>query len=219
MFANGAQAVDTKDDVCTWSYEALPDNEFVITYKSERLGDAFPKRLRFKPVSPTRIHNPEFNYDATRVLCPGQELTLDRADVAELKARADAEAGNMALQRDLADGMDRLGEALTGQGDFAGALAQFQETLKLRLAIARSDAENKVWQRDLSTTLQRLALVRRGLGQNADALDTFRSSLAIRQNLYVASPEDADARRDLAIAHERVGEMLNLIGNDRAAAL
>jgi len=218
IFANGAQAMDTKGDVCTWSYAALPDNEFVVTYKSARLSDNFPKRLRFKPVSPIRIHNVELNYDATRILCPTQELTLARADVAELKARADAEAGNMALQRDLADGMDRLGEALTGQGDLAAALAQFQDSLKLRLAIARTDDQNKLWQRDLSNTLQWLGLVRAGLKRNADALDTFRSSLAIRQNLYMANQTDPVARRDLAVAHERVGEMLNLIGDNRKEA-
>src|SRR5262249_37173529 len=182
-----------------------------------------PKRLRFKPVSPTRIHNVELNYDATRIICPAQELALDRAEVAELKDRAATPqltaADTMARQRDLAEAIDRLGRGLTGQGDLAGALAQFQDSLKLRLAIARTDDENKLWQRDLSTTLLRLGLVRAGLKQNAEALGTFRSGLAIRQNLYAANPTDANARRDLAVAHEHVGDLLNLIGNSRDEAL
>ena len=219
VFNNDVHAMDLKNDVCTWSFEALPDNEFVVTYKSARLGDNFPKRLRFKPVSPTRIHNPELNYDATRILCPAQELTLVRADLAELTARADKEPGNMALRRDAADGMDRVGEALAGQGDLAAALDQFQQSLKLRLAVARGDEENKVWQRDISNTLQWLGIVRAGLKQNDVALDSLRSSLAIRQNLSSASPTDAVAKRDLAIAHERVGDMLKLIGDRRDEAL
>jgi len=219
MFTNGTQAMDLKGDVCTWSFEPLPGNEFAVTYTSVRLGDNFPKRLHFKIVSPIRIHNVEQNYDATRILCPAQELTLARADVAELRGRADAEAGNMALRRDLADAIDRLGAALAGQGDAAAALAQFKESLALRLAVARSDGDNKVWQRDLSTTLQLLGLTRELLKQNTDALDSLLSSLAIRQNLYAASPSDYLARHDLADAHERLGELLKRIGNDRDGAL
>jgi tetratricopeptide (TPR) repeat protein len=223
LLASGTQAVDTTGDVCTWSFEALPANAFVLTYKSTRLGDDFPKRLRFTALSPTRVHNTDLNYDATRIICPAQELSLDRAEVAELRDLAAAprlaSTGNTAPQRDLADAIDRLGEALTGQGDLAGALAQFQDSLKLRLAVARTDDENKLWQRDLSTTLLRLGLVRQALKQNVEALDTYRSSLAIRQNLWSANPTDPNARRDLAIAHERVGDMLNLIGNSHDEAL
>ena len=222
LFANGAQAVDTKGDVCTWSFEALPDNEFAINVQSAALGDRFPKRLRFKPVSPTRIRNVDANYDATRIVCPAQELTLDRAVVADLKDRVaaprSASTGNMTLQRDLANAIDRLGAALAGQGDLAGALAQYQDSLKLRLAIARTDDENRVWQRDLSSTLLLLGLARAGLKQDAAALDAYRSSLAIRLNLYSEKPTDAVASADLAFAHERIGDLLARMGNTRAEA-
>jgi hypothetical protein len=70
LFDRGTQAPDLKADVCTWQFERRSDNEFVINYRSAKLGDNFPRRLSFKIISPARIHNIDLNYDAYRIVCP-----------------------------------------------------------------------------------------------------------------------------------------------------
>ncbi len=73
FFPGSAHALDLKNDVCTWDYEQLGGGEFAIRVTSEKLGPGYPKRLRFKIVNRTRIHNVDMNYDAFRMFCPGDE--------------------------------------------------------------------------------------------------------------------------------------------------
>jgi tetratricopeptide (TPR) repeat protein len=219
VFNNDVHAMDLKNDVCTWTFEALPGDEFVVTYKSAQLGANFPKRLRFKAVNPTRIHNVELNYDATRILCPAQELDLVRGDLAEAARRADAEPANTGLKHDVADARERVGEALAGQGSDAAALEEFTKALAIRRALVRADETNKIWQRDLSISYQWIGLANTRLKQTEPALDALEASLAIRQKLYFANPTDITIQHDLAAAHERVADLLKLTDKGRPQAL
>jgi hypothetical protein len=219
IFDNDVHALDLKDDVCTWTFEALPGDEFVVMYKSSRLGANYPKRLRFKIVNPTRIHNLELNYDATRILCPAQELDLVRGDLAEVARRADARPSDHGLQHDLADAHERVGEALAGQGSDAAALDEFAKALDIRLDLVRSDEGNKIWQRDLSISYQWIGLARTRLKQTAAALEALQTSVAIRQKLYLANTTDVTAQHDLAAAHERAADILRQTEKNRPLAL
>jgi hypothetical protein len=70
VFEGGTHAVDLTANVCTWQFEKRSDNEFVINYRSTKLGDNYPRRLLFRIINPSRIHNIDLNYDAYRIVCP-----------------------------------------------------------------------------------------------------------------------------------------------------
>ncbi len=86
LFSGGAIALDLRNDVCTWEYRQLENGEFEIDFKSAILSDEYPRQLKFRIVSPTRIHNPEMNYDAFRILCPSDEIVALRSAQTGLEA-------------------------------------------------------------------------------------------------------------------------------------
>ena len=45
---------------------------------------------------------------------------------------------------------DNVGEVLKGQGDLAGALKNYRDSLEIRERLARKDPDSADWQRDLS---------------------------------------------------------------------
>jgi tetratricopeptide (TPR) repeat protein len=217
IFSGSVHALDLKNDVCTWQFQRVADNEFVIDYRSTQLGDNFPKRLRFKIVNPIRIHNIDFNYDAFRIVCPGQELELYRNDLATLQQHG-GDVGDLGHQHDLADAFDRIGDVLMAQGEYAAALEEFAQGMTIRRGLALSEEGNQTWQRDLSNSDERIGMVRQMLKQNAEALEAYRAGLAIRQKLNLANRGNFTAQHDLAAAYERVAAMLALLEKDRKPA-
>ena len=49
--------------------------------------------------------------------------------------------------------MDRVGDVQSAQGDLAGALKSYRDSLAILEKLAKQDAGNAVWQRDLSVYL------------------------------------------------------------------
>src|SRR5262249_27711118 len=100
IFPDGTHPLDLKADVCTWQFEKVADDRFVVAFQSTKLGDNYPRRLSFKIVSPVRIRNTELNYDAFRVVCPAQELEGHQKELENRQRRAAAGPGNLPNQRD-----------------------------------------------------------------------------------------------------------------------
>jgi tetratricopeptide (TPR) repeat protein len=221
IYQNGHE-LDRTGDRCTWTYKMIAEHEFEVDYQSTMSGAEFPKQLIFKIVSPTRMRNINIGYDAFRIICPAQELTLRRADLATLQKQADESPGNLPHLGNLAGGYDKLGKALVAQGDSANALVAFNNEVNIYQYLEMRDSGNLTWQRNLAQSLEQIGDLQfaqakafnqagdaqRSLQQSAAALASYQKSLAIREQLLHAAPEDVDAQLNAALASNQLGMAL-----------
>ena len=93
---------------------------------------------------------------------------------------------------------DKVGDVQVAQGDLAGALTSYRDSLAIRDRLAKSDPGNAGWQRDLSVSYEKVGDVQVAQGDLAGALTSYRDSLAIRDRLAKSDPGNAGWQRDLA---------------------
>jgi len=218
LYQNGHE-IDAKNDVCTWKYKLIDAHDFEVDYQSKMLGDNYPKQLIFKILSPTRMRNTNLGYDAFRIICPAQELTILRSDLGALQEQASADPGNPAHQVDLADGYDKLGAAMAAQGDSANALVEFNAELNVYQNLVTHEAGNKTWQQKLAQASEQVgdlqfaqakAFDQSGNAQQSTqqvtaALGSYQKSLEIREQLQHAAPEDVNAQLNEAHTFNQLG--------------
>jgi hypothetical protein len=223
IYENG-QKLDTRDEVCTWKYSPIAghDDEFEVDWNSTKLGPEYPKKLIFQIDSRTRMHNINIGYDGVRIICPAQELTIRRNELAAIEQQAGADTRNPKYQADLAGGFDNLGAALAAQGDSANALVEFNNELTLYENLESRDSGNTMWQQKAAQSLdevgdEQFALAKaadqahkapESLQQTAAATASYQKSLAIREQLVHAASEDVDAKLNAAHAALRLGAVL-----------
>jgi len=104
------------------------------------------------------------------------------------------------------------------QGDLAGALASYHQSLTIREKLARQDPGNAQWQRDLSVSYNKLADVQQAEGDLAGALASYHQSQTIREKLARQDPGNAQWQRDLSVSYNKLGEVQQAQG-DLAGAL
>jgi tetratricopeptide (TPR) repeat protein len=218
LYQNGKE-LDAKNDTCTWKYKLIDAHDFEVDYQSKMLGDNYPKQLVFKILSPTRMRNTNIGYDAFRIICPTQELTILRSDLGALQSQASADPGNPAHQVDLAGGYDKLGSAMAAQGDSGNALVEFNAELNIYQNLGTREPGNKTWQRNQAQVAEQVgdlqfaqakAFDQAGnalpsVQQTTAALASYQKSLAIREQLLHAAPEDVDAQLDAAHTLNQLG--------------
>ena len=73
---------------------------------------------------------------------------------------AKSDPGNAGWQRDLSVSYEKIGDVQVAQGDLAGALNSYRDSLAIIDRLAKSDPGNAGWQRDLSVSTTRLATCR-----------------------------------------------------------
>ena len=221
LYQNGHE-IDAKNDVCTWKYKLIDEHDFEVDYQSKLLGNEFPKQLIFKIVSPTRMRNTNLGYDAFRIICPAQELTIRRGELATLQKLANDNPGKLPQLVDLAGGYDKLGTALSAQGDSANALVELNNELNIDQYLETRDPGNLTWQRNAAQLLERIGDLQiteakafnqagnaqQSLQQATAALATYQKGLAIREQLQHASPTDVDAQLNLAHSFNQIGLVL-----------
>ena len=81
------------------------------------------------------------------------------------KSSADLLAGNpdsTDWQRDLSVSYEKVGDVQVAQGDLAGALKSYRDSLAIRDRLAKSDPGNAGWQRDLSVSYDKVGDVQAG---------------------------------------------------------
>jgi hypothetical protein len=126
----------------------------------------------------------------------------DRCAARDLRDAADV-AGGGEIGRGLHD-IRNLAVAQP-QGDLAGALKSYQDSLSIRDRLAKSDPGNAGWQRDRSVSFAKLLSVHWQSGDNAKALDFFRHGQAIMARLTKLSPDNATWKHDLARFEGEIG--------------
>jgi tetratricopeptide (TPR) repeat protein len=221
LYQNGHE-IDAKNDVCTWKYKLIADHEFEVDYQSKMLGDAYPKQLIFKILSPTRMRNTNIGYDAFRIICPAQEITIRRSEIANLDKEVNAHPGDLTRQAALASGFDKLGTALAAQGDSANALTAFNNELYVYQNLGTRDPGNKTWQQETAQSFEQIGDLefsqakasdqagnaQQSLQQTGAAIGAYQKGLAIREQLLHAAPEGVDAQLDAAHTLNQLGSVL-----------
>ena len=100
---------------------------------------------------------------------------LLQAAHAYLLRTAAADPSNAGWQRDLSVSHNKVGDVLRAQGDLAGALQAYRESLAVRARLAAADPSNAGWQRDVVVSYWKLADIAEKSG-TGDALEWWRKA-------------------------------------------
>jgi eukaryotic-like serine/threonine-protein kinase len=109
-----------------------------------------------------------------------------------------SDPSNAGWQRDLSVSYEKVGDVQVAQGDLAGALKSYRDSLAIAERLATSDPGNAGWQRDLSVAYDRVGNMQVAQGDLAGALKSYRDSLAIAEHLATSDPGNAGWQRDLS---------------------
>ena len=137
---------------------------------------------------------------------------------AEAYREAEAAARRNRNEGDLAASFIKVGDVQVAQGDLAGALKSYRDSLGIRERLAKSGPGNAGWQRELSVPFEKVGDVQKEQGDLAGALKSYRDSLGIRERLAKSDPGNAGWQRDLSVSFERVGDV-QVTQGDLAGAL
>ena len=140
------------------------------------------------------------------------DLWTTRGSLAEAKKAFSASrnaASRNGNDRDLSVSHNRIGDTQVAQGDLAGALKSYRDSLAIRDRLTQSDPGNAGWQRDLSVSYNKVGNVQVDQGDLAGALTSYRDSLAIRDRLAQSDLGNAGWQRDLAVSNGNIGVTLN----------
>jgi tetratricopeptide (TPR) repeat protein len=102
---------------------------------------------------------------------------------------------------------NNVGNVQVAQGDLAGALKSYRDSLAIRERLAQSDPSNAGWQRDLAFGYARLADVYRRSKDREKALAALRAGKAIMDRLVKLSPDNASWKRDLAWFDQQIAAL------------
>ena len=149
------------------------------------------------------------------------DLWIKRGSLAEAKraffAARDASVRGDA-DHDLSVSYDRIGDVQVAQGDLAGGLKSYRDSLAIRDRLAQSDPGNAGWQRDLSVSYEKIGDVQVAQSDLVGALKSYRDSLAIMEPLTTSNPDNAGWQRHVAVSHAKIADTLKKSG-ERAEAL
>jgi tetratricopeptide (TPR) repeat protein len=112
----------------------------------------------------------------------------------------------------------KIGDVQKAQGDLAGALKSYNDSLAIAERLAKADPGNAGWQRDLSASYGKIGDVQKAQGDLAGALKSYNDSLAIAERLAKADPGNAGWQKDLSVSYGKIGDVQKAQG-DIAGAL
>jgi tetratricopeptide (TPR) repeat protein len=115
--------------------------------------------------------------------------------------------------RDLSVSNSRSGNVQFAQGNLAGALTFYRDSLAIADRLAKSYPNNTGWQRDLSVARNKIGDVQVTQGDLAGALTSYGDSLAIRDRLAKSDPNNSGWQRDLSVSYEKIGDVQVAEGN------
>jgi len=108
------------------------------------------------------------------------------------------------------------GNVLREQGDLAGALDAFRQSLAVRQRLAAADPSNADWQRDLSWSLSTIAAICEQQGSSLEALRLAIESLRIDERLAALDPSKVTWQKDVAFSRALVDRLRTTPGQGEA---
>lgn len=137
----------------------------------------------------------------------GSSLEHGRSAVAIRDAELEHDPDDPQRLRALTVDLVCVARGLAGQGDRAGAGAQYARARSIFEQLAEADVEGPDWAHYLWTGFFTSGNVLADAGQFAVALVDFRRALGIMRELSATDPDHAPWLRDLSVSHEGVGRM------------
>jgi tetratricopeptide (TPR) repeat protein len=136
----------------------------------------------------------------------------------------EANRTELTATRDLSISHERLGDLhlrlaeKTNERDQAvKAREHFEQSVKLREAVAELSGNSVAARQDLALAFNRVGEACLKLGKTATARQSFERALAVRQSLATGSEVSRSAKRDLLRAYEKIGRLSLQLGfADRA---
>ena len=125
---------------------------------------------------------------------------------------------DVALQREHANNLDRLGDTLRMSGSLTVAIEHYQQARALREPLSAAAPQDRTARADLASSLQRLADATALSGNRPEALVLQQQALQLFKTLAEQAPNDTRARRDLYIGLIKLGDRQGAVG-DKAAML
>lgn len=119
----------------------------------------------------------------------------------------DRDPSNADLQRFTSVTLSKVGDVQVAQGDLAGALKSYSDSLAIRERLATSDPGNAGWQRDLTVSYAKLAKVHRQSGDKPKARGFLRQGQEIMARLTKLTPDNAVWKKDLARFDGQIKEL------------
>ena len=102
---------------------------------------------------------------------------------------------------------NKIGDVQVAQGDLAGALKSYCDSLAIIDRLAKSDPGNAGWQRDLSVSYAKLASAYRGSNETEKAREALTSGRAIIAKLVEQHPDWAQWKQDLAWFDAQIAQL------------
>jgi non-specific serine/threonine protein kinase/serine/threonine-protein kinase len=135
---------------------------------------------------------------------------LVRDGLAYLDSLAGEATGDPALQRELAEAYERLGDVrgaayAASLGDVAGARESYLKALEIRKALVVAAPDDVQGRRDLAKSYVRVGSQMLDTAESARGTDYLRAGVAIYRGLAAEHPADAQSREDLAAAYNDLG--------------
>jgi eukaryotic-like serine/threonine-protein kinase len=127
-----------------------------------------------------------------------------------------AAPGDVELQREQANNLDRLGDALRMSGSLGAALEHYRQALALREPLAATAPPDDPARAELGTSLQRLADATALGGNRAEALTLQQRAFQLISAVAAAAPQDTVARRNHYIALIKLGDRQGAVGDKPA---
>lgn len=149
------------------------------------------------------------------------ECGYARYDTGKLDLASDAferaVASTKGNRGDLSAVLVGLGDVRRDQGDLAGAVAAYNESLESAREIVALEPASISAAGQLATSLTRIGHVRIDQNDVAGGLAAYEESLEISRNLAARNPDNAELARKVVIGLDNVGDTLKLRKDFRAA--
>ncbi|MBI1760014.1 MAG: serine/threonine protein kinase [Acidobacteria bacterium] len=123
---------------------------------------------------------------------------------------------DVALQREHANNLDRLGDTLRMSGALGPAIEHYQQARALREPLSAVAPQDRTARADLASSLQRLGDATALSGKRPEALALQQQALQLLSALAGEAPNDGRARRDLYIGLIKLGDRQGAIGDKPA---
>ena len=118
------------------------------------------------------------------------------------------EASDLDAIREESVSFDQHGDVQSAQGDLAGALKSYRDSLAIREKLSKQDPGNAEWQRDLSVGYNNVGKVQSAQGDLAGALKSFNDALAITEELLQQNSSNFGWQSDLSDWYAEIGKVL-----------
>ena len=136
----------------------------------------------------------------------GRARGLSRRAWPSARALTVSDPDNVDWQRNVSVRLGKVGDVQLANGDRAGALAAYEESLAIMRKLVAADPGDAGWQRDLSVSLDRVGDVRLADGDRAGALAAYEESLDIRRKRAAADPGNAAWQRGMSVVLDKIGD-------------